>query len=433
MSLVDSNSCICVKSELDIFSVPPTQTSIEDGITVDYHPIASLVDTGPIEFDIPASIEYYLDPAHVYLHLAVKITKNDGSNLDDASAVGPINLFLHSLFSQVDVQLNGRQVSSSSNTYAYRAYLETLLNYGKPAKESQMTASLWYKDTATKMDSAGADNIGFTKRTTFTAQSKTVDLFGRIHADLFHQEKLLIIGVGMHIKMIRSKTPFVLMTNEGGASYKVRIERAILHVRKVKVANAIALAHAKALEYGNAKYPLQRVECKTFSVPSGGHDVIQEKIFTGQLPKRVVVGCVDNDAFNGVFKKNPFNFQNYKITRISLHVDGEEKCPLTCDFETGRIAQAYMSLFSSTEKAFKDEDIDISREDYTSGYSLFCFDLTPDLGESDHFILIKSGNVRLAINFADELVRTINVIVYAEFQNVLEIDRNRNVFYDYSV
>ena len=151
------------------------------------------------------------------------------------------------------------------------------------------------------------------------------------------------------------------------------------------------------------------------------------------MPARFVVDCVDNDAFNGVFKKNPFNFQNYKITRISLHVDGEEKCPLTCDFETGRIAQAYMSLFSSTEKAFKDEDIDISREDYTSGYSLFCFDLTPDLGESDHFSLIKSGNVRLAINFADELVRTINVIVYAEFQNVLEIDRNRNVFYDYSV
>ena len=433
MSLVDTNSCICVKSELDIFSVPPTQTSIEDGIVVDYHPIASLVDTGPIEFDIPASVEHYLDRAHVYLHLAVKITKNDGSNLEAGSAVGPTNLFLHSLFSQVDVQLNGKQVSSSSNTYAYRAYLKTLLNYGKPAKESQMTAALWYKDTATKMDTAGADNAGFTKRATFTATSKTVGLFGRIHADLFHQEKLLITGVGMHVKMVRSKTPFALMSNEAGANYKFKIERATLHVRKVKVAHAVALAHAKALEYGNAKYPLQRVECKTFSVPAGGRDVTQEKIFTGQLPTRVVVGCVENDAFNGVFKKNPFNFQNYKITRISLHVDGEEKCPLTCDFETGRIAQAYMSLFSSTEKAFKDEDIDVSREDYVNGYSLFCFDLTPDLGESDHFSLIKSGNVRLAINFAEELARTINVIVYAEFQNVLEVDKNRNVFYDFSV
>ena len=92
-----------------------------------------------------------------------------------------------------------------------------------------------------------------------------------------------------------------------------------------------------------------------------------------------------------------------------------------------------MSLFSSTEKAFKDEDIDVSREDYANGYSLFCFELTPDLEESDHFSLIKSGNVRLEINFAEELARTINVIVYAEFQNVLEVDKNRNVFYDFSV
>ena len=142
MSLVDSNSYVCVKSELDIFSVPFTQTSIEDGIMVNYHPIASLVDSGAIEFDVPASIEYYLDPAHVFLHLAVKITEADGSNFDDATIVGPTNLFLHSFFSQVDIQLTGRQVSSSSNTYVYRAYLETLLNYGKPAKESQITASL---------------------------------------------------------------------------------------------------------------------------------------------------------------------------------------------------------------------------------------------------------------------------------------------------
>ena len=98
MSHVDTYSCTCVKSELNIFSVPPTQTSIDDGIVVDYHPIASFVDTGPIEFDISASVEHYLDLALVYLHLDVKITKNDESNLEVASAVGPTNICLHSLF-----------------------------------------------------------------------------------------------------------------------------------------------------------------------------------------------------------------------------------------------------------------------------------------------------------------------------------------------
>ena len=124
-----------------------------------------------------------------------------------------------------------------------------------------MTAAIWFKDTAGKMDTVEADNTGYTKRATFTATSKTVDLFKRIHADLFHQEKLLFTCVGMHVKMVRSKFPFALMSNEGGANYKVKIERATLHVRNVKIAHAVALAHAKALECGNAKYPLQRVEC----------------------------------------------------------------------------------------------------------------------------------------------------------------------------
>jgi hypothetical protein len=34
--------------------------------------------------------------------------------------------------------------------------------------------------------------------------------------------------------------------------------------------------------------------------------------------------------------------------------------------------------------------------------------------------------------FFDALTATINVIMYAEFDNVIEIDRNRQVLFDYS-
>ena len=63
-----------------------------------------------------------------------------------------MNLFLHSLFSQVDVSLNERLISPSTNTYPYRAMLETLLNYGEDAKSSQLTMAMFYKDTPGKMD-----------------------------------------------------------------------------------------------------------------------------------------------------------------------------------------------------------------------------------------------------------------------------------------
>ena len=90
-----------------------------------------------------------------------------------------------------------------------------------------------------------------------------------------------------------------------------------------------------------------------------------------------------------------------------------------------------MSLFSGTGKQQRDEGNDIAREDYSGGYALYAFDLTQDLAEEGHFNLAKDGSVRLDLKFAAALPNTINVVAYAEFENVIEIDRNRNVIFDY--
>ena len=205
-------------------------------------------------------------------------------------------------------------------------------------------------------------------------------------------------------------------------------------MRKVKVSPSVYLAHAKALEQSNAKYPVRRIICKTFTIPNGNLDFTQESLFSGQLPTRIVVGFVDNDAFNGVFNKNPFNFKHYNLTNIKLYMDGQQQFlkPLTPDFTNNRFIAAYMSLFIATGKYQKDEGTDISREDYSGGYALYCFDLSPDMAENDHFNLTKEGNVRLEGRFSVALPNTVNAVVYAEFENIIEIDRNKNVIFDYT-
>ena len=58
-----------VKSELDLFTVPPTQNSIVDSHIKEHQPMASLDSGGPTEFLIPGSGDDYLDIANTMLHV----------------------------------------------------------------------------------------------------------------------------------------------------------------------------------------------------------------------------------------------------------------------------------------------------------------------------------------------------------------------------
>ena len=197
MNFVHSNSQECTKSELDLFSKPPTQVSLEKGHWVDLQPISSVADGGAIAFTYPGT-ENYVDLSKTILVVQAKVTKADGTDLDDDEKVGVINNFLHSLFKQVDVFLKGKQVSQASGLYAYRAYLETLLNYGPSAKKSQLTAALFYKDTAGKMEVADPTviaanaNRGLKTRYGFSKTSGIIEMAGSIFSDVFFTDRLLL-------------------------------------------------------------------------------------------------------------------------------------------------------------------------------------------------------------------------------------------------
>ena len=189
----DSNDCS--SSSLDLFLLLPTQSSFQKGKTIDYHPITSLSDGGPIEFKVSGSGKEFLDLARSYLYLKVKVSKTDGSNSDGASKVGFANYPIASLFNQVDVILGGKLISSATNTYAHRSILEVLLNYDKEAAESQLGCGLFCKDTSGQIEETdiGANpvlNTGLGTRSEWTKTSKTVELQGRIHSTYLIKKNL---------------------------------------------------------------------------------------------------------------------------------------------------------------------------------------------------------------------------------------------------
>lgn len=436
MAFVHECSSECAKTELDLFTVADTQTSLESAAYCEYHPVTSITDGASIEFDVSGTGEDYLDLNNTMLHVKAKIVQEDGTTAIPADdVIAPVNYLLHAMFQQVEIYLNGTQISNSNSNYPYRAIIEALLSYGGDSKKTQMAAAGFESDQADRMDSVlttDAGNAGFKNRKTRARESRVFDMIGRLHADIFFQDRYLLNDVNLKIVLIRSKDAFCLM---GTNARKLVITSATLLVRKVRVSPSVALGHAKALEIAPAKYPIRRVVCKSFTSGSGVSDIIQEKLYSGQLPVRIVIGLVDNAGFHGSLTRNPFNFAHFNLSEIGVYLDGLQGFsikPLKLDYANDLYIEAYMNLFHGTGKINRDEGNCITPADFKGGFALYAYDLSPDLCEGDHFNLLKQGAVRLTIRFSTALVRPITVVSYAEFENVIEIDRSRNIIFDFS-
>lgn len=152
----------------------------------------------------------------------------------------PVNNILHSLFTEIDVSLNGKVISPGTDTYPYKAYLEKLLSYKPRTLTTQMKAcSLWEKDTAEHMEDlnyaaaelttkifdvkakeddknaeeieidaadlvlsypAGSGNVGLSKRHKAIDDSKKIILIDRLYIVLFQQDKFQQSGPSLEIQ-----------------------------------------------------------------------------------------------------------------------------------------------------------------------------------------------------------------------------------------
>ena len=162
----------------------------------------------------------------------------------------------------------------------------------------------------------------------------------------------------------------------------------------------------------------------------------KDNLYNGPVPKTFVFGMVDSAAFNGDYEKNPFNFKTLTASFIGITVNGEEVPfkPLQLSYTdaTIRYIEAYLSMFSGTGKLFYDTGNNISRDDFKDGYALYAADLTPDMcGSSDHFNVVQRGNLALNLKFTNAPTAAVSLVCYAEFENTIYIDSERNVVYDY--
>jgi len=434
--MIGENDCGCSLNEFELFDSINKQVILDRGQWVDVHPVNNISSSAPIEFVINGTGDEFIDLNSSYLCLQLTVKKATGGNLAGTAEVAFINNWIHSAFSDVILTINGTQIEGGNQTYPYKAYLTNLLSHGKVSKATQLQASGWSKDTAGQMNDK-TNNTGYAYRKKLCAESKSIELCAPILLDFFVQSKCCLPNTEIGIKLIPSKPEFQLVhygTNANDA-YKVSYEKAIMYVRRVKAVPSFISAIEQNLNLQNAVYPLQHTEVTTYTISQGSKSHNKELLFRGRMPKLVVVGFVSNSAYNGAYGETPFNFEHLNTTHITLYREGEElpQRALQPSFSTDKphYAREYMGLLQALDIFNRNTDIDLTMDDYKGGYTLFGFNLTPDLCVAGHAQPIRDGNLRLEVNFAEALSKTYNVIVFGIFDGRVEITKMRNVLIDW--
>ena len=408
--------------ELALFNVPEYKLPIQKKQYVEFGPTTQL-GSGPLIFHIPASASQFLDLKSSKLYLKLKITKEDGTPLAPGDKVAPVNYFLHTIWSQIDVYLNQTLVSSvGSQAYGYKAMIEALFHTNRDVAESSLQSAGFFKDSSGHMDDMEADprgNLGFMIRHTLFRVG-SVEVEGSLAIDLFTQKKALLNGVQMDIKMYLQNPDFILCTKQDPGNYKFIIEEASLKICKLTPVPGVMLAYSEMLHNHPAVYTFDKTDIKAFELQSGQLYFSQESMFQSDVPKLVICGFVEADAYQGKKTKNPLNFSNQGLTSLGLFLNDEPlpTRPLRLNFGKNLSLEGYSSLF---DKNGAGPSL-ISREDYPAGYTLYQFRL------SENAVPFTSkGNVRLTGTFGSPLTQNVMLIVYSVFPSMMEIDSSRNI------
>ena len=409
-----------------LFLTPPTEVGIESKSWINIRPTSQITEGGTIDFNVAGNTLQYMNLNDTRLYVKARVVKKDGTAFVEGEFATPVNLFLQSLWSQMDVSIQQISVSSGVSTkHPFKALLDYTLGTTSTEWHTSGACQMYYRDNWQCMDDWDPApkhlpiNSGLFARSLRSKNGKIFDMEGPLYSDIFQQKRLLLNGLQLSIKLYPSQDSFRLMckTND----YKVEILDAILKVCYVKVSPGILLGHSEALKIGPAMYFYDESIIKSYAIASGQYSITVDDLFQGEVPKTLTLCLVSSEAVNGSCKRNPFNFKNYKLNFCSFYVDGQSypTQALQPSFDNSNYVESYLRLFN--EQPLNG----ISYDEFGSGYTIYTFTLRE---KAKNILSVRRrGHTRLELRFSEPLHEPVTLIAYGKFGQVLSVDQSRNV------
>ena len=324
-----------VNPALRIFKVPPTDISINAYRMVTIQPTTTGIN--PMEFIIPG-LDDFVDLGRSYFTMELRLQKSTNDDLVANQKLWPVNNLAHSIIKQIDLQLNGTLISPQSDTYHYKAYLETLLNYDREDGKTVLGPQGWFnqvdsppqwtnnntnsatphqnwRDLSANHKGALAAMVAEVEK---YAGGLTHSLVFTPHLEVFHTGKLLVPGIEIKMKF-HFNGPSLFFNGVALAGRLMEGDVKLrFHLCQLRLNDAIyqSISEKRHNEGQVAAYPTVRSEIRTFTMQDNLVRFDIPNLFQNRIPDRLIVGLLDSRAFNGDVTRDPFCFQKFGLTSI---------------------------------------------------------------------------------------------------------------------
>jgi len=421
---------------LDLFSMPPYESALINGKTLTLYPTSVLLSEGPIEFLIPSDSTDFTQLNLTRLEGEIDLTRADGTTqIAAADKISIVNLFPHSLFKQIECSINGTQINDlSTPTYHYKSFIETHLSFGKNVKETTLKdLSFYIKDDVgaeeskliTDVEGGAKANKGFLARKVYI-QGQTLYFSVILHIDFFKCHKMLLPGCDIKLKFIRADDNFSIISENIDA--KIKIKKLTMKVRRVTADPRVVSSMESTLNSTPVVYPIVKSVIKYHLLNNGTTNHHIGQFVRGKLPRSFILGFVTAKAFDSNKANNPFVFSNHTLNHLNIFVNGEPLVshPFQPDFSTENYAREYRWFLDNIGLQHTGS-VDISKAEFKANSCFFPFDLSPDLCNSVYLHGTENGTIDLDIGFKTAPTENIYCLMFASYDEIISIDKNRNV------
>ena len=169
-------------SALNLHNRIQVDPSLIIGNDVYVAPTGGLTDNGPYEFSLTGDSSFHkiLNLSRLFgeFHL---LDPTSGELIDEAIDVSFVNNIGHSWISSIELFFNDKNViDQSTQSYAYKSFIENCLSYSNHKKESDFSGSYWLNDDDNFDKFNRADSDALQKRRKLLEENKYKKVFLRL-------------------------------------------------------------------------------------------------------------------------------------------------------------------------------------------------------------------------------------------------------------